>query len=113
MARNTTTSRINAALSMLQITKAECYSKSTYQTETLDNDTFIENLQFLNESGALADCIGWTFEKNYKADGEYIFETGRKNPATDYIVSAYFRMRDGVKVDGLEEMLLAVEEMEG
>lgn len=112
MKKHTTTAQINAALAdnLLQVAKVECYNKSTHQTTTLDNNTFTESLQYLNESSSLADCIGWNYERNPGTDREYIFETGRMNPECDVIVTVWMRIKDGVGMDELEKMLLKEEE---
>ena len=106
MRRRTTTAQINAALSMMEVIKAEYYDKDTYTTTTIDNATFTENLQFLAESGKLTDCMGWTYERNPGSDRGYIFESGRMNPECDVIVTVWMRVKDGVIQEGLEELLL-------
>lgn len=108
MRKRTTTGQINAALSnnLLQIIRVECYNKSTYKATNLNNDIFNENLQFINESGILAECIGWTFEKLYDSNREYIFETGRMNPESNCIATVYVQVLDSVSLNELEEMLV-------
>ena len=106
MKRRTTTAQINAALPMLEVIKAEHYSKGTYTKTAIDTATFTENLQFLAESGKLIGCMGWTYERNPGSDREYIFETGRMNPECDVIVTVWMRLNDGVTQEGIEEMLL-------
>lgn len=110
MKKRTTTAQINAALPMMDVVKAEYYNKDTYSETAIDNDTFTENLQFLAECGALADCMGWNYEKNPDADMEYIFETGRMNAECDGFVTVHMRLKDGVNSDDLEKMLLIIEE---
>lgn len=110
MRKSTTTSQINAVLPMISIIKVEYYNKSTYKTSVLDRNTFLENLQFLNESGVLADCVSWKYEKVYDTNGEYMIETGRLNSESDYIVTIWMRVNDGVRSDELEKMLLKEEE---
>lgn len=72
--------------------------------------TFLENLQFLAESGILIGCMGWTYEKNSESKGEYIFESGRMNPECNVIATVQMRLKDGVNVEDLEKMLLVIEE---
>lgn len=112
MKKPTTTNQINDALPMLQIVKVEICDKSTvpHRLSVLDKDTFIENIQFLNESGILADCTGWTYEKSPGSDAEYVIETGRMDPDSDYIVTAYVRVKDNVNKCDLEKMLMKIEE---
>ena len=112
MRRRTTTQKLNAAITnnLLKIVKAECYYKTSRKTEVIANDTFIENLQFLSEAGYFSDCIGWTFEKDFKTDG-YICECSRTDGNSENIVTVYLCAGDGVDVDEIEKML-AVEESE-
>lgn len=112
MKKRTTTHQINATITnkLLQVVKVEVQNKSTYQMSTMDNDTFIEALEFLAESDVFADCVGWKYEKCHGPNGEYIFETGRLNPESDYIVSVYMRMRSGVSKEELDDMLVKEEE---
>lgn len=110
MKRTTTTKKIIQAFSITQIVKAECYNKDTHQITAIDNDTFNENLQFMNESGRFIDCIGWTYEKNHTSDREVIIETGRHNAECDCIITAFLRVNDGVSMDDLENMLKKIEE---
>lgn len=107
MKKRTTTYQINKAISnnLLLVSKVECYNKTTYQMSTLDNDTFTENLEFLVESGIFADCISWTYERNFKSK-DYIIETGRMNSESTYIVIVYCCKSDDA-VDSVEKMLLA------
>lgn len=73
-------------------------------------DTFIENFQFLNESGIFADGLGWTYEKNCNLDKGYIFETGRINPECNVIVTVQICVKDDVSMDEMEKILLVEEE---
>lgn len=107
MKRMTTTKQIIKALSVMQITKAECYNKDTSQVSAIDSDTFDENLQFLNESGRFIDCIGWNYELTGR---EVTIETGRHNAECDCIVTAYLYVNDDVCMDDLENILRKVED---
>jgi len=106
MVRKTTTKQINDVISnnLLQLTKAECYHKTTHKAEIIDNDIVIENLQFLCESGYFADCIGWTYEKDYKTNG-YIAECSRTDGYSENIVTLYLSAGDGVSNEDLERTL--------
>lgn len=112
MKKRTTTHQINEAITnnLLQIIKVENYNKSNHQMSTMDNDTFKESLEFLSESGILANCIGWKFEKNHEAIREYIIETGRMNSDSDLIVTVYMSVVDGVSEEQVEEILVVLEE---
>ena len=110
MRRRTTTAQINAALSMMEVVKAEHYNKDTYTTTAIDTATFTENLQFLAESGKLTDCMGWTYERNPGSKSEYIIESGRMNQESNAFVIAWMRLNDGVNSDEVEKMLLIKEE---
>lgn len=106
MRRRTTTTQINDALPMMEVIKAEHYNKDTYATTDIDTATFTENLQFLAESGALTDCMGWTYERNPDSDKEYIFETGRMNAESNAFVTVWMCLNDGVTREDLEKILL-------
>lgn len=110
MKRRTTTAQINTALPMIEVIKAEVYDKTIHETTVLDIDTFIENIQFLNESGVFTDSIGWTYEKNCNSDKGYIFETGRMNSECNVIVTVQMRTKDDVSMDQMEKILLVEEE---
>lgn len=109
MKKRTTTTQINNILPMMNVIKAEYYNKDTYTTTAINKDTFTENLQFFAESGVLADCMGWTYEKNCSSDREYIFESGRMNPECNVIVTIRMRLKDDVSVEDLEKMLVVKE----
>lgn len=110
MKRMTTTKQINDALSnnLLQITKAEVYHKTSRETDII-TDSFLEDFQFLCESGCFIDCVGWRYERDFKT-GDYIIETGRMNGDVDAIVTVYLRVNDGVNAENIEKAFLFVEE---
>lgn len=112
MIRKTTTKQINDVLSnnLLQLTKAECYHKTTHKTEVIDTDTLIENLQFLCESGVFVDCVGWTYSKNCKTNS-YIAECSRTDGNAENIITLYLGVGDDMDVEDVNEAL-AVEETE-
>ena len=112
MRRRTTTQKLNAAITnnLLKVTRAECYYKTSRRTVSIDDDTFIENLQFLSEAGYFADCIGWTYEKDFKTNG-YIVECSRTDGNSENIVTVYLCANDGVS-DGDLERVLVIEESE-
>lgn len=60
MKLRTTTAKINEALTtnLLTVTRTECYHKTSRQTDAVNAESFLENFQFLCESGIFADCIG-------------------------------------------------------
>lgn len=111
MKRKTTTAQINEALTndLLIITKAECYHKTSRQTNVINPESFIDDFQFLCESGIFADCVGWHYQKDYKTN-QYIAETGRMDGDSENIVIAYLRVNEGVKTEDIEKMLLMKEE---
>ena len=109
----TTTKRINKALedNVLRVAKAEFYHKTSKKTEMIDAETFLENFQFLCESGCFSECVGWHYEKG-SGTGEYVIETGRMNGSSEIIIIAYMRVNDGVDEDeeDIDEQLLFTEE---
>lgn len=111
MKRKTTTAQINEALTsnLLTVTKAEVYYKSSRQTNAIDAESFLEDFQFLCESGIFADCIGWYFEKDFKT-GLYIAEAGRSDAYSENIVTVYLRVGEGANTEDVEKALLMEEE---
>lgn len=107
MKRRTTTQKVNNTLTnnLLQIKKAEIYNKSSRKTEMVNADKFKENFEYLCESGAFMDCIGWHYEKNPDTDG-YIIETGRTNAVSDNIISVIMGVCDGVAEEEIENVLM-------
>lgn len=112
MKRMTTTKQIRAVLSnnLLQISKAEVYHKTSRETDII-TDSFLEDFQFLCESGCFMDCVGWHYERDYRT-GDYIIETGRMDGDVDTIVTVYLRVNDGVNAEEINKTLL-FEESEG
>lgn len=111
MRKVTTTNKINEAINnnLLHITKAEVYNKTSGKTETIDTDKLIENFSFLCEAGVFADCIGWHFEREIKANG-YIVETGRMNPDSEVIITVYLGVCENVHREEVEKVLSVTEE---
>lgn len=110
MKRMTTTKQINEVLSnnLLQVAKAEVYYKTSRKTDMI-TDSFIENLEFLMESGCFVDCVGWHYGKDYRT-GKYIIETGRMDGDSENIVIAHLRASDGVNAEDIERILKIEEE---
>lgn len=111
MKLRTTTAKINEALTtnLLTVTRTECYHKTSRQTDAVNAESFLENFQFLCESGIFADCIGWYFEKVYKTN-QYIIECCRLDGGAENIITVFMRVNDGVETDDIERVLLYVEE---
>lgn len=111
MKRRTTTQKIDSAITdkLLIPIRAECYYKTTRQTEAIDNGKLVENLQFLSESGCFTDCIGWTFERDFKT-GNYIAECSRTDGNSENIVTVYLRVNDSSNVEDIERTLKIEEE---
>lgn len=111
MKRKTTTAKINEALtsSLLLVTKAEVYHKDSRRTDLIDAESFIEDFQFLCESGCFMNCLGWHFEKDYKSN-QYIIESGRMNGDSESIVTVFLHVNDSASNDDVKNTLLMKEE---
>lgn len=111
MKRKTTTAQINEALTndLLIITKAECYHKTSRQTNVINPESFIDDFQFLCESGIFADCVGWHYQKDYKTN-QYIAEAGRTDAYSENIATVHMRVNEGVKIEDIEKVLLMKKE---
>lgn len=111
MRKVTTTSKIKIALNegKLKVTKAEIYYKTLKSTETVNASVFCESLDFLCKSGIFADAIGWHYGTDTKTNG-YIAECGRMNPDSEFIITVYLDVCDGVDVEEIERILKIEEE---
>ena len=110
MKRKTTAKQISDVLSnnLLQVTKAEVYHKTSRETDII-TDSFLENLQFLCESGCFTDCVGWHYERDCRT-GDYIIEAGRMDGNSENVVTVYLRVGDGVNREDIERTLKIKEE---
>lgn len=110
MKRMTTTKQINDVLSsnLLQVAKAEVYYKTSRKTDII-TDSFLENFQFLCESGCFVNCVGWHYERDYRT-GDYIIETGRMDGDSENVVIVHLSVNDDVNVEDIERILEIVEE---
>ena len=111
MKRRTTTAQINEALAndLLIITKVECYRKTLRQTDVIDAESFIEDFQFLCEANIFMNCVGWTYQQDYRT-GYYVLETGRSDGDSENIITVHMRVNDGVKIEDVEKVLLYAED---
>lgn len=112
MRRRTTTQKLHEAISnnLLTIQKVQYSYKSSSRIDEIDRDTFKDYLDFLCESGLFADCIDWHFEMSPSKKGEYIINSGAKNPCTENIITVYLSVGDGVDVEDIERILKIEEE---
>lgn len=110
MRKVTTTKKINDVIAhkWSKITKAEVYYKTSRKTDII-TDSFLENFQFLCESGCFVDCVGWHYERDYRT-GDYIIETGRMDGDSENVVIAHLRVNNDVNVEDIERILEIVEE---
>lgn len=110
MKRMTTTKQISDVLSnnLLQVAKAGVYHKTSRETDII-TDSFLENFQFLCESGCFVNCVGWHYERDYRT-GDYIIETGRMDGDSETIVIAYLCVNSDTKVEDIDKILEIVEE---
>lgn len=112
MQRRTTTRQINTAITnnLLQVVKAECRYKSSDRIDEIGSDTFIENLQFVCESGVFADFADWHYERNLSEKDGYIFSSGSMNPYTENMITVYMRIANGACSENIEKELLFLED---
>lgn len=93
---------------LLQVAKAGVYHKTSRETDII-TDSFLENFQFLCESGCFVNCVGWHYERDYRT-GDYIIETGRMDGDSETIVIAYLCVNSDTKVEDIDKILEIVEE---
>lgn len=110
MRRKTTTKQISDVLSnnLLQVTKAECSYKTSRKTDII-TDSFLENFEFLCETGCFVNRVGWTYERDYRT-GDYIIETGRMGGDSENIVIVHLRVSENANAEDIERILEIVEE---
>lgn len=108
MRKRTTTKRLLEAITngLLQITKAECSYKSSSRIDEISKKTFLDSLAFINESGVFSDFIDWRYERDLSENDGYIFDSGRMNPFSENVVTAYLHMNDSATEEEIEKMLL-------
>lgn len=112
MRRRTTTKKLHDAISnnLLTIIKVQCSYKSSNRIDEIDRETFKDNLDFLVEAGILADCIDWHFDMSPSKKGEYIIDSGAKNPCSENIITVYLGVGDDLNMEDIEKALLFEEE---
>lgn len=108
MKKRTTTKQLNSAITnnLLKVQKAKLYHKDSGKIDII-TDSFVENLAFLSESGCFTDCIGWTFEKDFKT-GNYIAECSRTDGNSENIVTVHLSVGDGVNAEEINEILRVI-----
>lgn len=111
MKRKTTTRQISEALTsdLLSVTKAEVYYKSSHKTDDIESDKFLEDFQFLCEANVFMDCVGWTYQQDYKT-GLYIAEAGRSDAYSENIITIHMRVNEGVSDEDVRKALFFIEE---
>lgn len=110
MKRMTTTKQISDVLSnnLLQVTRAEVYYKTSRKTDII-TDSFLENFQFLCESGCFVDCVGWHYERDFRTS-DYIAEAGRSNAYSENIITVFLRVNEGVSDADVNNLLIVKED---
>lgn len=113
MRKRTTTKQLQQAItnSLLDVIRVECHYKSSRRIDQITSETFKDSLDFLCESGIFSDFVDWHYEKSLSEKDVYIFDSGRMNPDSDTIVTAYFRKNDST-TDGEMQKALLFEENE-
>lgn len=110
MRRMTTTKQISDVLSnnLLKVAKAKVYHKTSRETDII-TDSFLENFQFLCESGCFMDRVAWHYGWDFRT-GDYIIETGRMDRNSENVVIAYLCVNDNANVEDIERILKIEEE---
>lgn len=111
MRRRTTTKKLHEAISnnLLTIVKVQCSYKSSNRIDEIDRETFKDNLDFLSESGVFSDCIDWHFDMIPSKKGEYIIDSGAKNPCSENIITVYLSVGETASAEDVE-LILKIEE---
>ena len=61
------------------------------------------------ESGIFMDCVGWTYQQNYRI-GEYVLESGRSDGDSENIITVFLCVKENVNVEDIERTLKIEEE---
>ena len=111
MKRRTATRQLSEAITngLLQVVKAECYYKTSRKTNPVETDKFLEDLQFLCEADVFMNCVGWTYQQDYRT-GDYVLETGRSDGDSENIITIFLRVNENVNVEDIERTLKIEEE---
>ncbi len=112
MRRKTTTQKLHEAISnnLLTIVKVQCSYKSSNRIDEINKEEFKDNLDFLSESGVFSGFVDWHYGMSPSEKGEYIIESGAKNPYSENIVTVYLRVGEDVDVEDIEGSLLYEED---
>ncbi len=112
MRRKTTTQKLHEAISnnLLKIVKVQCSYKSSNRIDEINKEEFKDNLDFLSESGVFSGFVDWHFEMSPSEKGEYIIDSGAKNPYSENIVTVYLRVGEDVDAEDIERSLLFEED---
>lgn len=112
MRQKTTTQKLHEAISnnLLTIVKVQCSYKSSNRIDEISKEEFKDCLDFLSESGVFSGFVDWHYDMSPSEKGEYIIESGAKNPYSENIVTVYLRVGEDVDVEDIEGSLLYEED---
>ena len=112
MRQKTTTQKLHEAISnnLLTIVKVQCSYKSSNRIDEINKEEFKDNLDFLSESGVFSGFVDWHYDMSPSEKGEYIIESGAKNPYSENIVTVYLHVGEDVDVEDIERSLLYEED---
>ena len=112
MRRKTTTQKLHEAISnnLLTIVKVQCSYKSSNRIDEISKEEFKDCLDFLSESGVFSGFVDWHYDMSPSEKGEYIIESGAKNPYSENIVTVYLHVGEDVDVEDIERSLLYEED---
>jgi hypothetical protein len=112
MRQKTTTQKLHEAISnnLLTIVKVQCSYKSSNRIDEISKEEFKDCLDFLSESGVFSGFVDWHYDMSPSEKGEYIIESGAKNPYSENIVTVYLHVGEDVDVEDIERSLLYEED---
>lgn len=69
-----------------------------YRETIIDKNIFMENMEFLMESGCLVNCIGWHYDSPYYCEDvpeqEWVLTTGKMNCEIENFLTIYLKVTD-------------------
>ena len=68
-----------------------------YKDTVIEKNIFMENLEFLMESGCLVNCIGWHYDRPYSCkdvpEQEWVLTTGKMNCEIENFLTIYLKVK--------------------
>lgn len=68
-----------------------------YKDTVIEKNIFMENMEFLMESGCFVNCIGWHYDRPYSCkdvpEQEWVLTTGKMNCEIENFLTIYLKVK--------------------